>query len=80
MAVSGKGVFKNEYGILGPKMGNLYTRTTDNSAQFSYKYQDGRLPDAIFILLGGNDYSRLTAPEPHKFVKAYVEMLITVIK
>ncbi len=31
MAVSGKGVLQNAYGVLGPKMGNLYTRITDNS-------------------------------------------------
>jgi len=80
MAASGKGVLQNAYGVFGPKMGNLYTRTTDNSAQFSYKYQDGRLPDAIFIFIGGNDYSHIIAPQPHKFVKAYVELLITVVK
>lgn len=80
IAVSGKGVLQNAYGVPGSKMGNLYTRTTDNSPQFSYKYQDGRLPDAIFILLGGNDYSHIIAPGPQKFVKAYVEMLNTVIK
>lgn len=32
MAVSGKGVYQNAYGVFGPKMGNLFTRTTDNSA------------------------------------------------
>jgi hypothetical protein len=62
MAVSGKGVLHNAYGVPGPKMGNLYTRITDNSPPFSYKYQDRQLPDAIFILLGGNDYSHIIAP------------------
>jgi hypothetical protein len=30
MAVSGKGVLQNHFGVPGPKMPNLYTRTTDN--------------------------------------------------
>jgi hypothetical protein len=38
------------------------------------------LPDAIFIFLGANDYSHIIAPGPHKFVKAYVNMLITIIR
>lgn len=75
MAVSGKGVLHNSYGVPGPKMGSLYTRTTDNSRPFSYKYQDGVIPDVIFFLIGANDYSHPIRPNPGRFVNAYREML-----
>jgi lysophospholipase L1-like esterase len=71
MAVSGKGVLQNAYGVLGPKMGSLYTRTTDNSKPLSYRYQDKVIPDAIFIFIGSNDYSHIVAPNAQNFVQAY---------
>lgn len=80
MAVSGKGVFHNSFGVPGPKIGTLYTRTTDNSKPFSYKYQDGVIPDVIFFLIGANDYSHLINPNPNKFIFAYKQMLETTLK
>lgn len=75
MAVSGKGVLHNAYGVPGPKMGSLYSRITDNSKPDSYHYQDGIIPDAIFYFIGANDYSHPLGPEPSRFIEAYKEML-----
>ena len=62
MAYSGKGVLKNAVEMPGKKIGTLYTRTTDNSEKFSYKYQDGIIPDVMFFWIGSNDYSRSYVP------------------
>jgi lysophospholipase L1-like esterase len=75
MAVSGKGVLHNAYGVPGPKMGNLYSRITDHSKPHSYQYQDGIIPDAIFYFIGSNDYSHPLPPDAPFFVNAYKEML-----
>jgi hypothetical protein len=75
MAVSGKGVLHNSYGVTGPKITSLYTRTTDNSKPFSYNYQDKVIPDVIFFMIGANDYSHPIKPNPNNFIFAYKTML-----
>lgn len=80
MAVSGKGVLHNSYGVPGPKITSLYTRTTDNSKPFTYKYQDKVIPDVIFFMIGANDYSHPIKPNPSNFIFAYKTMLETVLK
>ena len=80
MAVSGKGVLRNSFVTPGTKITNLYTRITDNSKPYSYKYNDGVIPDAIFYYIGANDYSWAFGPNPHKFVDAYTEMLMVTLK
>jgi lysophospholipase L1-like esterase len=81
MAYSGKGVLQNSYvAAPGPKMSDLYTRTTDNSKPHSYRYQDGVIPDVIFVFIGRNDYSRIKPPNTDLFVKAYIEMLLVVLR
>lgn len=79
MAVSGKGVLQNSYGVPGPKITSLYTRTTDNSKPFSYSYQDKVIPDVIFFMIGANDYSHPINPNPNNFIFAYKIMLETVL-
>jgi len=71
MAVSGKGVLHNAYGVLGPKMGDLYSRITDTSKAHSYQYQDGIIPDVMFYFIGSNDYSHPLGPDSPLFVNAY---------
>ena len=75
MAVSGKGVNHNSFGVPGPKIPTLYTRVTDNSKPYSYKYQDGVKPDAIFFFIGANDYSHPIKPNKANFVSGYKKML-----
>lgn len=80
MAVSGKGVLHNAYGVPGPKMGSLYSRITDNSKVDSYKYQDGVIPEVIFYFIGSNDYSHPLGPESSPFINAYKDMLLTSLR
>ena len=79
-AVSGKGVMRNSFGITGAKMPSLYTRSSDNSKQNSYKYQDSFIPSVLFLFIGSNDYSNIKNPTPANFVAAYKEMLREIIR
>ena len=80
MAYSGKGVVQNNAGVPGLKMPTLFTRITTNSKPYSYKYQDGVLPDAIFFFIGANDYSHVINPSPSNFVRGYKDMLQLALK
>jgi len=70
-AVSGKGVVQNAAGVPGPKMPSLFGRTSDNSKPFTYKYQDKYIPDALFLLIGANDYNNIKNPSRNKFTTGY---------
>lgn len=70
-AVSGKGVMRNSFGIVGAKMPALFTRYSDNSKQNSYKYQDKYAPTALFLFIGANDYSNIKNPSKVNFIAAY---------
>ena len=70
-AISGKGLVQNNYGVPGPTMPSLFTRVTSNAKKDSYKYQDGWVPDILFVLIGSNDYGRLKKPSIKKFADTF---------
>lgn len=57
----------------------LYTKLTSNSKPGSYNYQDKYDPHAIFILLGGNDYSNIIKPSSDSFVYAYEKLMNLIV-
>ena len=61
-------------------MPSLFTRTTTNSKPYSYKYQDGIYPDALFFLVGANDYSHVINPRASSFARGYKNMLQTALR
>lgn len=74
-AISGKGVMRNSLAVFGKKMPTEFTRVSDNSGPFSYKFQDGYLPDILFICIGHNDFANLKDPSHNNFLSAYKDML-----
>lgn len=52
-------------------MSVLYTKTTSNSKQNTYHYEDNFNPDCILINLGANDYSAFIKPSSSYFIFAY---------
>jgi len=66
---------RNSLAIFGKKMPTSFTRLSDNSEAFSYKFQDNYFPDILFICIGHNDFANLKDPTPQNFVAAYKEML-----
>jgi len=58
-------------GVPGKKMPTLFTRNSDNSAAFSYKFADNYIADVLFIFIGENDYYNFYHPTPQHFVRGY---------
>lgn len=79
-AVSGKGVVRNAFGVPGPKMPSLFSRSSDNSKENSYKIQDSYIPNVLFIFVGANDYNNIKNPSISNFVNGYTSMLQKIIK
>lgn len=79
IAESGKGVYKNAFGVPAPVMPEIYTKITSNSKKQTYSYQDGYEPDAIIIKLGDNDFSNPIAPSEKVFRYSYEKMLNSIV-
>jgi hypothetical protein len=56
-------------------MPKYFSKTTSNSEDFTYTFNDSFIPDAVFIQLGDNDFSNIIDPTYSQFVNAYLGML-----
>lgn len=61
-------------------MPSLFSRTTDNTYENSYKLEDKYVPDAVLLFIGANDYSNIKNPSMGNFVDGYVAMLQKITK
>lgn len=61
-------------------MPSLFSRTTDNSKENSYKIEDKYVPDAVLLFIGSNDYNNIKNPSMGNFVDGYVAMLQKIAK